>query len=64
MMEEKINGRKRHIITDTQGLILGCYIGHANENDRDGIKPAIDNMLGKYNTISKMWLIWVMKAKI
>ncbi len=53
--EKKIKGRKRHIITDTQGFILGCYVGAANENDRDGIKLALDNMSKKYNTVIKMW---------
>jgi putative transposase len=29
---------KRHIITDTQGFILNCYVEATNENDREGIK--------------------------
>ncbi len=52
---KKINGCKRHVITDTQGFILGCYVGPANENDRDGIKPAICNMQHKYAKVKKMW---------
>jgi transposase len=52
---KKVKGRKRHIITDSQGLILGCYVGAANENDRDGIKPSLDNVTNKYPTINKMW---------
>jgi putative transposase len=52
---KKVKGRKRHIITDTEGFILGCYVGAANENDREGIISAIDNMTGKYSTIEKMW---------
>jgi len=52
---KKIKGRKRHIITDTQGFILGCFVGAADENDRDGIKLALDNMSKKYSTITKMW---------
>ena len=43
-VEKKIKGRKRHIITDTEGFILGCYVGAANENDRDGLLEAIDNL--------------------
>ncbi len=30
-------------------------MGPANENDRDGIKPAIDNMLTKYSAVKKIW---------
>lgn len=55
MEEKKIKGRKRHIITDTQGLLLGCYVGAADENDRTGVKSAISNMKSKYNKVLKMW---------
>lgn len=30
---KKVNGRKRHIITDAKGLILGIEVGAANEHD-------------------------------
>ncbi len=33
---KKVNGRKRHIITDTQGLIIGVLVGAANEHDGKG----------------------------
>jgi putative transposase len=33
---------------------LGCYVGPANENDREGIKFALDNIKMKYNTILKI----------
>ncbi len=52
---KKVKGRKRHIITDTQGFILSCYVGAANENDRDGIKIALNNMRTKYTKVKKMW---------
>jgi len=35
--------------------VLGCYVGAANENDREGIKPALINMRSKYDTVMKMW---------
>lgn len=54
-VEKKIKGRKRHIITDTEGFILGCYVGAANENDRDGVLKAIDNMQCKYTQVTKLW---------
>lgn len=52
--EKKIKGRKRHIITDTQGFILSVNVGPANENDRSGIKAALDNMKAKYNSAIKL----------
>lgn len=33
-----MKGRKRHILTDTQGFIKGCYVGPADENDRTALK--------------------------
>ena len=33
---KKINGRKRHIITDTQGLLVGAIVHTADIQDRDG----------------------------
>lgn len=53
--EKKIKGRKRHIITDTQGLVLGCYIGPADENDRSGIFKVLEKVTISYKHILKMW---------
>jgi putative transposase len=33
---KKIKGRKRHIVTDTQGLLVGAIIHTADVQDRDG----------------------------
>ena len=35
---KKIKGRKRHLLTDTQGLLLGVHAGPASVQDRDGAK--------------------------
>ena len=36
---KKVNGRKRHIITDSTGLIMGVLVSAANYNDgKEGIK--------------------------
>jgi putative transposase len=32
----KVNGRKRHIITDTTGLLVGAQVHRADIQDRDG----------------------------
>lgn len=41
---KKINGRKRHIITDTTGLLVGLAVHGANIQDRDGA-PAVLNSI-------------------
>lgn len=33
---KKINGRKRHIVTDTQGFLVGAVVHTADVQDRDG----------------------------
>ena len=35
---KKIKGRKRHLLTDTLGLLLGVHVGPASVQDRDGAK--------------------------
>ena len=35
---KKIKGRKRHLLTDTQGFLLGVHVGPASVQDRDGAK--------------------------
>lgn len=37
---KKINGRKRHIVTDTEGHLVGLVVHPANVQDRDGA-PAV-----------------------
>ena len=34
--DKKVKGRKRHIITDTQGLLVGGIVHPADVQDRDG----------------------------
>jgi transposase len=40
--EKKIMGRKRHIITDTAGFLLGAVVHPADIQDRDGAPMVID----------------------
>jgi transposase len=35
---KKIKGRKRHVLTDTNGLLLGAVVTPANVQNRDGAK--------------------------
>jgi putative transposase len=35
---KKVRGRKRHLLMDTQGLVLLAKVHRANVTDRDGIK--------------------------
>jgi transposase len=38
---EKMVGRKRHVLTDTLGLLLGVVVHPADIQDRDGAEPLL-----------------------
>ena len=39
---KKVKGRKRHLLVDTQGLVLKARVHSANIQDREGIKILLD----------------------
>lgn len=41
---KKIQGRKRHLITDSNGRLLSCIVGRANEHDLLAAKRLIDQI--------------------
>jgi len=45
---KKVNGRKRHIVTDTMGFILAIVIHSADIQDRDGAKLVLKELQHKY----------------
>jgi transposase len=45
---KKINGRKRHIITDTQGHLVGLVVHAADIQDRDGAPLALASIRSAY----------------
>ena len=55
MTGKKVNGRKRHIIVDTMGLLLAVVVHPANIQDRDGAKLVIDKLIGRF---PRMRLVW------
>jgi putative transposase len=43
---KKINGRKRHLLVDTLGLVLAVVVHSAGLQDRDGAKLVLPKLLG------------------
>ena len=39
---KKVKGRKRHLLVDTEGLVLKAKVHVANMVDQEGIKPLLD----------------------
>ena len=54
---KKIKGRKRHLLVDTQGLVLEVRVHSAKVMDRDGIKLLLDpSSADRLPRLSHLWL--------
>lgn len=53
---KKINGRKRHLVTDTLGLLMAVVITVGSTQDRNVALPAIDLALAKAPGIQKVYV--------
>jgi putative transposase len=54
---KKVKGRKRHILVDTQGLVLRARVHSAKVVDRDGIKLLLEPArIGFLTRLSHLWL--------
>lgn len=52
---KKMKGRKRHIVTDTNGLLLDAEIHTANVQDRDGAEPVLKSARKRYPTLKLLF---------
>ena len=52
---KKVNGRKRHIAVDTQGLLLAVVITPASVQDRDGARPLLWNLHRSSRRVRLAW---------
>jgi transposase len=48
---KRVKGRKRHIVTDTLGLLLSCIVHEADIQDRDGAAPTIEEVLERFPSL-------------
>ncbi|MDP8973580.1 MAG: IS5 family transposase [Actinomycetota bacterium] len=53
---KKIKGRKRHLLVDTQGLVLKVKVHAASVMDRDGIKALLKRAKESFPRLSHLWL--------
>lgn len=51
----KVNGRKRHILVDTMGLIIGLIVHTANIRDRDGAGLLFERGAGCFPGMELIW---------
>lgn len=52
---KQVIGRKRHLLVDTMGLLLGVLVTAASVQDRDGAKEVFAQAEGKYPRLRKIW---------
>jgi putative transposase len=46
-MGKKVKGRKRHLLVDTEGLLLECVVHSAGIQDRDGARLVVEKAAPK-----------------
>jgi len=52
---KKIQGRKRHLLVDTQGLLMAVKVLAANITDREGGKVLLTTLVGNLPRLQLMW---------
>ena len=53
---KKIQGRKRHILVDTLGLLMAVVVTAASVQDRDGAKLLLHSLSGSCKKIRRIWV--------
>jgi putative transposase len=52
---KKIQGRKRHLLVDTQGLLISVKVLGADSGDREGGKEVLHPLVGKLPRLQVIW---------
>jgi putative transposase len=60
---KKIDGRKRHLLVDTEGLVLKVKVHSANVADRDGIELLLEHVEGWFPRLQHLWVDGGYKGK-
>jgi transposase len=53
---KRIKGRKRHLVVDTLGLVLGVVVTPANTTERDGAKAVLLRVLAWFTWLRILWV--------
>lgn len=52
---KKINGRKRHLLSDTLGLLLAVLVTPASTTDRDAARILLPTAKGRFGRLARAW---------
>ena len=53
---KKVEGRKRHLLVDTEGLVLEARVHSARVPDQDGIRPLLGRAQGRFARLAHLWV--------
>lgn len=53
---KRIKGRKRHLLVDTLGLVLGVVVTPANCPEREGAQAVLAQVSGWFQRLRKLWV--------
>src|SRR5215210_7785204 len=53
---KKVEGRKRHLLVDTEGLVLEAKVHSARVPDQDGIRLLLEQVRGRFARLSHLWV--------
>ncbi len=53
---KKVDGRKRHLLVDTEGLVLEARAHSARVPDQDGIRLLLEQVRGRFARLSHLWV--------
>jgi putative transposase len=53
---KKVEGRKRHLLVDTEGLLLGVRVHSAKVPDADGIRLLLEPVRARLRRLSHLWV--------
>jgi putative transposase len=53
---KKVRGRKRHLLVDTEGLVLKAKVHSAKVSEQDGLRLLLESVRGEVPRLSHLWL--------
>ncbi len=53
---KKVEGRKRHLLVDTEGLVLEVRVHSARVPDQDGIRLLLEQARGRFARLAHLWV--------
>ena len=53
---KKVEGRKRHLLVDTEGMVLKAKVHSAKLPDQDGLRVLLESARTRLSRLSQLWV--------